>query len=191
MYSFSDSTGVEKRSGVVYGGAADIGPFRWLRLGADFRTGVLKPPSGATGNDLNLVQLNTELTFQAADYFGVRLGYILRAMREGDVANPVSRQIWNLPHASLVTRLNFIGDRISTRAGFTILPASKYSGVKTSQPDPLSYGAEAGLEFNSAWFTSDLIYRVERIGFPSEGTAEPRTDQLSTFRLRVGLRRGR
>lgn len=189
-YTFSDSTGSEKRSGVVYGGAVELAPFRKIRLAADFRTGVLSPvvdqTAGGLGNELHLTQVSGDLTMLAAEYLGVRLGATLRAMREGD---EFSIQHWVIPRASLVSRLNFIGGRITTLAGISVLPGTSYTGAG-DKPEPLSYSGEAGIELNTAWFRTDLLYSVERMSFPKVGSQQ-RLDQLSTIRLRMGLRRGR
>ena len=185
-YTFSDSTGSEKRTGVLYGGAMELAPFKRIRLGAEFRKGTLTPTAGGLGNELSLTQVSGDLTMHAADYLGIRLGAALRAVREGD---SLALQHWVIPRASVISRLNFIGDRISTLAGISILPGASYTGAD-AKPEPLSYSGEAGIEFNSAWFRADLLYTIERLSFPKAGTQQ-RLDQFSTIRLRMGLRRGR
>jgi hypothetical protein len=187
-YSFSDSTGAEKRAGVVIGGTFEVGPFRWLRLGADFRSGTLTPTDGV-GTTIKLTQIGGDLTIQPAEYLGLRIGYMRRALNEGDQAS-LALQRWDITRVSAVTKLNFVGGRFATVAGFSILPFSKYSGNATEKPEPFSYAGEAGIAFQSGWFRMDALYGIERLQFPKSGDTQ-RIDQLSTLRLRMGLIRAR
>ena len=190
-YTFSDSTGVEKRAGITFGGAAELAPLKWFRLGGEFRTGTLAPSGGMVlGNDITLTQVGADVTLQPWPALGVRVGYTLRGMREGgaDSATFLSRQLWQIPRVTLLTRLSFVGGRVFTVAGATLIPYAKYP---IGTPNDLNYGGEAGIEAQFRFANINLLYSVEHFGFLPVGSQAPRVDQFSSIRLRIGLQRGR
>ena len=182
-YTFSDTAaGLEKRSGVVFGGAADVAPFRWLKLGGDFKTGTLTATE-TLGNPIKLTEASAAVTFQPFTWLGVRGGFILRAMNDS-----IALQKWKIPSGSIVVRLPFVGGQVTTVAGITLFPGAQYSGTAADQqPDPLSMGGEAGIEFHTGWLNAGIMYSVESLKTESLG----RFDKMSSLRLRLGLQRGR
>lgn len=194
-HSFSDSTGRETRSGLLYGGIAEIAPLGWLKLGVEFRTGTLSTSGTAGGSDMAVTEAGADLTIQPVEWFGLRGGYVRRAVREGLAGEPVARQRWEFPRASAVFRFTFVGDAVTTVTAISVLPFATYSGYQDLQgnevkPNPLSLAGEAGLELRSRWFSTGLTYYVEKFTFPRVGTSD-RVDQFSTIRLRIGLQAGR
>jgi hypothetical protein len=194
-HSFSDSTGRETRSGLLYGGIAEIAPLGWLKLGVEFRTGTLSTSGTAGGSDMAVTEAGADLTIQPVEWFGLRGGYVRRAVREGLAGEPVARQRWEFPRASAVFRFTFVGDAVTTVTAISVLPFATYSGYQDAQgnevkPNPLSLAGEAGLELRNRWFSTGLTYYVEKFTFPRIGTSD-RVDQFSTIRLRVGLQAGR
>jgi len=190
-HSFSDSTGTEKRSGLVYGAIAELKPFRWVTLGGEFRTGSLTPGGTTSGTDLAVTEAGAILTIQpnGTDAFGIGGSYTLRAMREGTSSLPLAVQQWTIPRAFAVLRLGFVGGAVKTVMGVNaLLPGAAYTGYLDAQgdvvnPEPLSLGGEAGLELRKGWFRGGLMYQVESFKFPKVGTSE-RRDQFSTIRLK-------
>lgn len=194
-HSFRDTTGHEQRTGLLYGGTAEVAPFKMLKLTFDFRTGVLSSSGTSGGTDLSVTEAGADLTFRA-DWFGFRVGYMVRGMREGEAGvKKVSLQQWKFPRVSTLARFNFVGGAVTTVTGISILPAADYSGYfdeqdKKVKPDNLSLAGEAGLELHTGVLNAGLIYYVEKFTFPKVGTSV-RVDQFSTLRLRLGLQLGR
>lgn len=190
-HSFSDSTGIEKRSGFLYGGSAELKPFRWVTLGGEFRTGSLSPSGSSGGTDLSVTEAGGTLTIQpnGSDAFGIGGSYLLRATREGASANPLAVQQWTVPRAFAVVRLPFVGGLVRTVVGANVvLPGAGYTGYLDEQgavvnPEPLSVGGEAGLELRKGWFRGGLTYQVESFKFKKVGTSD-RRDQFSTIKLK-------
>lgn len=194
-HSFSDSTGREQRSGLLYGGTAELAPHRWIKLSVDFRTGTLSASDAIGGNDLAVTEAGADLTFQPTDWFGLRAGYIRRATREGLAGEPVAVQQWNFPRVSAMTRFSFVGGAVATVTGISILPGASYTGYvdqlgNAVKPDPFSLAGEAGLELHTGWLRAGMTYYIEKFTFPKVGTST-RVDQFSTIRLRLGLQLGR
>jgi len=194
-HSFSDSTGGETRSGLLYGGIAEIAPLGWLKLGVEFRTGTLSTSGTAGGSDMAVTEAGADLTIQPVEWFGLRGGYVRRAVREGLAGEPVARQRWEFPRASAVFRFTFVGDAVTTVTAISVLPFATYSGYQDAlgnpvKPNPFSLAGEAGLEVRNRWFSTGLTYYVEKFTFPRVGTSD-RVDQFSTIRLRIGVQAGR
>lgn len=190
-HSFSDSTGIEKRSGFMYGGLAELKPVRWVTLGGEFRTGNLSPSGTTGGTDLAVTEAGGALTIQpnGTDAFGVGGSFTRRATREGSSALPLAIQQWTIPRAFAVLRLGFVGGATRTVMGASVvLPGAAYTGYLDEQgvavnPEPLSLGGEAGLELRRGWFRGGLTYQVESFKFKKVGTSV-RRDQFSTIRLK-------
>jgi hypothetical protein len=182
-YTFSDdSTGQEKRSGVVFGGAADVAPFRWLRIGGDFKKGTLTATE-TLGNPIELTEASAAITFQPVSWLGVRFGGLIRAMNDS-----IALQRWTIPSGSVIVRLPLVGGQVTTVAAISLLPGAIYTGTADDQqPDPLSMGGEAGIEFHTGWLNAGILYSVEALKIETLG----RQDKFSTLRLRLGLQRGR
>lgn len=182
-YTFKDSAaGTEKRSGVVFGGLGEIAPFRWLKLGGEFKTGTLTATE-TLGNPTRLTEASGSITIQAFSWLGVRGGYALRALNDS-----IALQRWRIPSGSVLLRLPLVGGQVTTVAGITLLPGAAYSGVATDmKPDPLSMGGEAGIEFHTGWINAGILYTVEGLDIEELG----RSDKFSTLRVRLGLKRGR
>lgn len=180
-YRFTDSTGTEERTGLTYGGSAEVAPFRWLRLGGDFRIGTLTS-SDVLGIDLSFKEASADLTLQPASWIGLRGGYVMRRLKDEG-----TWQAFNFPRATALLRLPFVGGQVTTITGISVMPASTIK-FETSEAQPgLSLGGEAGIELHTGWLNAGILYNVE--GF--ELTETGRKDQFSSVRLRLGLRRGR
>jgi hypothetical protein len=182
-YTFRDSaSGQEKRSGVVFGGSADVAPFRWLRVGGDFKKGTLTATE-TLGNPIALTEASAAVTFQPFLWLGLRAGYTLRAMNDS-----IALQQWRIPSGSVIIRLPLVGGQVTTVAAISMLPGASYTGTADDQqPDPLSMGGEAGIEFNTGWINAGIMYSVEALRID----ALSRDDKLSTLKLRLGFQRGR
>ena len=181
-YTFSDSAGIEKRSGVVYGGAVEIAPFRWVKFGGEFRTGSLAATE-TLGNTVALTEASGDVTFRAFGWLGVRGRFTLRALNDS-----IALQHWTIPSGSVLIRLPLVGGQVTTIAGISVMPGSSYSGAPDAKPDPFSLGGEAGIEWHAGWISAGVLYSVE--GLKIEELAG-RQDKFSTLRLRLGLQRGR
>ena len=183
-YRFTDDvSGSEERSGLVYGGTGEIAPFRWLRLGGDFRLGTLTS-SSTLGTDLSVTEASADLTLQAASWIGVRGSYVLRALKDD-----ASWQGWSYPKGTVVIRLPFVGGQVTTVTGVSVMPGAvaKFESSLQQKADPFSLGGEAGIELHTGLLNAGILYAVEGFKFPDAG----RTDQFSSIRLRLGLKRGR
>jgi hypothetical protein len=189
-HSFADSTGKEERAGFVYGGLAELRAFRVIKLGGEFRTGSLSS-SGATGTDLTVTEMAGTLTIQPAEAFAFGGSYTLRATREGQSALPLAIQQWTFPRAFVSIRPAFVGGAVRTSMGVNVLlPGATYTGYIDQQgnavnPQALSLGGEAGLDFVRGGFRIGLTYNVESFRFPKVGTSE-RRDQFSMIRFKAG-----
>jgi hypothetical protein len=186
-----DTNFLDKSSGILYGAAAEVAPHRRIRFAANFRTGQLSP-TGSSGEDLTVTEIEGDVTFQPAPWFGLRAGYVRRVTK-----TELASQRWEFPRATAVTRFGFVGGAITTVTGISLLPGARYSGYLDAQnrpinPDPFSLAGEAGLEAHSGSFTAALLYYAERFTFPRvNNNATARTDQFSALRLRIGFQLGR
>lgn len=189
-HSFADSTGKEERAGFVYGGLAELRAFRVIKLGGEFRTGSLSS-SGATGTDLTVTEMAGTLTIQPAEAFAFGGSYTKRATREGQSALPLAIQQWTFPRAFVSIRPAFVGGAVRTSMGVNVLlPGATYTGYVDQQgnavnPQALSLGGEAGIDFVRRGFRIGLTYNVESFRFPKVGTSE-RRDQFSMIRFKAG-----
>lgn len=190
-HSTRDTNYLEQRSGILFGGEAEIAPHRRIKLSGSLRTGQLSP-TGTSGEDLKVTEAEADVTLQPTTWFGLRGGYVIRSTRTN-----LARQRWTFPRASAVARLPFVGGAVTTITGLSLLPGARYTGHidqsgQPVNPDPFSLAGEAGLELVSGRLTASLIYYVERFSFPKvNNNMEARTDQFSTLRLRLGLQAGR
>jgi hypothetical protein len=192
MHSFSDSTGRENRSGFMYGGLAELAPFRVVKLSGEFRTGLLSSSGIAGGNDLTVTEAGGSLTIQPTDNLGFGGMYLLRATREGPTAAPLATQRWKILRAFGTVHGQFVGGAVKPYAGaHIVLPGTTYSGYLNAQgepvnPEALSLGGEAGIEVRTGWFRFALSYDVENFTFQKIGNNQ-RRDQFSTVGVRFGL----
>ncbi len=186
-----DTNYLEQRSGILFGGEAELAPHRRIKLSGGLRTGQLSP-TGMAGEDLRITEVEADVTLQPTSWFGLRGGYVIRT-----TSTDLATQRWSFPRASAVARLPFVGGSVTTITGLSLLPGATYSGHidqsgQPINPDPFSLSGEAGLEVHSGRLTASLIYYVERFSFPKvNNNAEARTDQFSALRLRLGLQAGR
>ncbi|HYC53263.1 MAG TPA: Ig-like domain-containing protein [Gemmatimonadaceae bacterium] len=186
-----DTNFLDKRTGLLYGGTAEIAPHRRIRMSASLRAGTLSP-TGSSGEELDVTEAEADITLSPAPWFGLRGGYVRRVTK-----TELATQRWEFPKASAVARFNFVGGAITTITGISVLPGAKYTGYLDAQgdavdPDPFSVAGEAGLELHSGSFTAALLYYAERFSFPTVNNAvQGRTDQFSALRLRVGFQMGR
>lgn len=179
----------ERRSGLLYGGNAELAPLGWLRFSGDFRTGVLST-NEPIGEDMSVYEAQADVTFAPASWFGFGGGY-MRRVEQTETAT----QRWDFPRVSAVARLPFVGGAVTTVTGISLLPAATYSGYTDSlgvtvKPNPFSLSGEAGLELRTGVLSAGVSYYVERFTFPVVA-GETRKDQFSMIRLRLGLQAGR
>ena len=179
----------ESRTGLMYGGNAELAPFGWFKLTGDVRTGVLRTNRN-TGEDMNVSEAEAQLTFFPAPWIGFGGGYVRRQER-----TDLGTQRWDFPRVSALTRFTFVGGAVTTVTGFSVLPAAHYTGYTDStftlvQPNPFSIAGEAGIEVRTGLLSAGLTYYVERFTFPILA-GEVRRDQFSALRLRLGLQVGR
>jgi hypothetical protein len=174
----------ERRSGLMYGGNAELAPLSWLRLSGDFRTGSLST-NQAAGEDMSVSEVQADITFSPAPWFGFGGGYVRRVEK-----TQLATQRWDFPRVSAATRFPFVGGAVTSVTGISVLPGASYTGYVDSlgtaiKPNPFSLAGEAGLEVRTGVLTAALTYYVERFTFPVIA-GEERRDQFSTIRLRVG-----
>jgi hypothetical protein len=179
----------ESRTGLMYGGNAELAPLSWFKAVADLRTGALST-NRPTGEEMTVTEAEGQLIFSPAEWFGFGGGYLVR-YEKTDLAT----QRWTIPRVSAVSRFTFVGGAITTVTGFSVLPAASYTGYadstgKSVEPNPFSLAGEAGLEVRQGILTAGLTYYVERFTFPVLA-GQIRRDQFSALRLRVGLQVGR
>jgi hypothetical protein len=196
-HSFHDTTGVEARSGLMYGAGVELAPFRQLQLSGDFRTGVLSTTAATGGNDLAITEVSGDLRYQASPSFAFGVGGFKRGVREGEASAPLARQKWVAGRVSLALRNRFIGGAVGTTIVASVMPFATYTGAvdpQTNGPakaDPFSFSGETGVDLRFGWFNAGLVYYVEKFTFPKAvGTDIKRTDQFSMLRLRLGLQAG-
>lgn len=179
----------ESRTGLLYGGNAELAPFGWFKAIADLRTGKLST-NRATGEDLSLTEAEGQLIFSPAPWFGFGGGYVMRTEK-----TDLATQRWTFPRVSATSRFTFVGGAVTTVTGVSVLPAAHYTGHadttgKLLQPDPFSLAGEAGIEVRTGFLSAGFTYYVERFTFPVLD-GNKRRDQFSALRLRVGLQAGR
>jgi hypothetical protein len=179
----------ETRTGLMYGGVAEVAPHRMLKGTVHFRMGTLLT-NQPTGEDLKVTEAEGDLTFSPAPWFGIRGGYVMR-----NDQTDLATQHWTFPRASLVGRFPFVGGAVVNTMAISVLPFAKYTGHldgagKELSPKPFSLGGEAGLELHTGFFSAGVIYYVEKFTFPVLN-GETRKDQFSTIRIRIGLQGGR
>jgi len=186
-----DTKFLDKRTGILYGGMAELAPHRRIRMSASLRGGTLSP-TGSSGEELSVTEAEADITLSPAPWFGIRGGYVRRVTK-----TDLATQRWEFPKASAVARFNFVGGAITTTTGISVLPGAKYTGYLDDQgeiinPDAFSLAGEAGIELHSGSFTAALLYYAERFSFPTvNNAAQSRTDQFSALRLRIGYQLGR
>ena len=191
--TFLDSSTIrsvtEKRSGLVYGGRAELVPLSGLSMTADFRAGQLNAPKSGTGEDLSLTELQGDLMYSPAQWFSFGGGYLRRAER-----TELATQRWYGPRATLASRLTFVGGAVNTLTAVTVLPATTFTGLKDdkgkeARANAFSLAGEAGVEVRSGVFTAAVTYYVDRFSFPELGGVK-RRDQFSMVRVKLGLQAG-
>jgi hypothetical protein len=174
----------ESRSGLVVGGAASVAPSRTLAFTGDFRTGTLTGDD--IGGDVKVTEVDGQLTYWLAEWFGLRGGYTRRSESTDLVLNH-----WQFANVTAVTRFGVAGGAISTVSALSALPWGGFSGQldhagKPAGINKTSYALETGLELQSGWWRAGVTYYGERFTFPAvNGTS--RQDRFSSLRLRIGI----
>lgn len=179
----------ERRTGLMYGGAAELAPFSWISLSGNFRTGTLST-NQPSGEDMTVTEAEAGLTFLPAPWFGFGGGYTRRVE-----TTTLATQRWDFPRVSAVARLPFVGGAVTTITGVSLLPGATYTGYTDSRgvpikPNPFSLAGEMGVELRTGVLSAALTYYVESFSFPVQA-GETRRDEFSTLRLRLGLQAGR
>lgn len=175
----------EARSGLLFGGMASVTPIRQIVASGAFRTGTLSPPD-AVGEDLTVTEVDAQLAYWPAAWFGIGGGYLVRD--EGTELNVVR---WTAASASVMLRGTFIGDAVSTFGSISLFPYSVFSG-RTDQPEKTSLAGEAGVDVHLGILSAGFRYYAERFTFaPLAGSTNVRADRFSTLRLRLGLKFGK
>jgi hypothetical protein len=179
-------TVVESRNGLLFGGRAEVSPHPKLSASGDFRLGTLTPDINL-GEDMKVTEVEGQLTFSPANWFALRGGYTVRAQ-----STPLAAQRWQFVSVSGVTRFRFVGGKLSTVTGISLLPYGSLQQSATAKltPNATSLAGEAGLELATGPFSAGLLYHVERFTFPVQNGNE-RVDQFSALRLKVGVQAGR
>jgi len=179
----------EKRSGLLYGGAAQLAPFSWLKTTGHFRTGTLSTGQ-TTGEDMTFSEVEANVTFFAAPWFGFGGGYVRRVEK-----TELASQRWDFPRVTAESQLPFVGGKLTSVTRVSLLPGAPYTGYTDStgvliKPSQFSLSGEAGLEVNTGYLSAAVMYYVESFSFPAFA-GEKRRDQFSMLKLRVGLQLGR
>ena len=179
----------ESRSGVLIGGQLAAAPHKQFTFTGDFRLGTLTGDDGI-GEDMRVTELDGQMTWWPAPWFGLRGGYTRRS--ENTV---IGNQLWQFANATAVTRFRFVGGSISTYTAMSILPWGDFTGQEDAagnkvSPNSLSLAGEMGLEAQTRYLSAALTYYVERFTFPEVNGVE-RRDQFSSLRLRLGMQLGR
>ncbi|HJQ22079.1 MAG TPA: hypothetical protein VJ867_17175 [Gemmatimonadaceae bacterium] len=179
----------ERRTGLMYGGSGELAPVSWARVSGDFRTGLLST-NQPTGEDMTVTEAQADITFAPAPWFGFGGGFVRRVEQ-----TETATQRWDFPRVSAMARLPFVGGRMTTLTGLSLLPGASYTGYTDSlgvnvKPNPFSMSGEAGLEVRTGVLSAAVTYYVESFGFPVVA-GEKRRDEFSMLRLRVGLQAGR
>ncbi len=179
----------EGRTGLMYGGNAELAPFGWFKATGDLRAGELRTNRN-TGEDMKVTEAEAQVIFSPATWLGFGGGYVIR-----NEVTELGTQRWTFPRVSATARFAFVGDAVTTVAGFSVLPAAHYTGyadstLKLVQPNPFSIAGEAGIEVRNGLLSAGLNYYVERFTFPILAGVV-RRDQFSALRLRLGLQVGR
>lgn len=177
---------VESRTGLLFGGRLTIAPLSKLQLTGDFRTGTLTPDKDVLGEDLNVTDVEGQLSFLPAPWIALRGGFTKRVE-----STETAVLHWQFASASVIVRPKFVGERVTAIIGGAIIPYGLLKQTKTTtiKPEPTSMSGEAGLEFQTGFFNAAMTYYVEKFTFPVE--ANQRVDRFSMLRVRVGLQVGR
>jgi hypothetical protein len=175
----------EARSGILFGGTATLTPIRRLALSGTFKTGNLTVQQG-TGEDMSVTEVDGQLTYWPAKWFGIGGGYMLRGE-----STELSVVQWSAANITALGRGTFVGGAVTTTVGISMFPISKFSGDSIG-PEKTSLAGEAGVDLRVAGFVVGVRYHVENFTFPAKaGTSDQRTDQFSIIRLRIGTKIGR
>jgi hypothetical protein len=185
-----DTNFLDKRTGLLYGAQAEIAPYARLQLSGAYRMGKLSP-AGA-GEDLDVTEVEADITVRPAPWFGLSGGYVRRV-----TSTEIATQRWDFPRATASTRFNFVGGAIRTTTALSLLVGARYTGYLDAQdepinPDPFSLSGEAGIEFHNRRFAAALAYYAERFRFPRvNNNTTVRQDLFSALRLKLGYQIGR
>ena len=178
-------TYAEARSGLLFGGMASVAPIRQIVASAAYRTGTLTPDS-TVGPDLKLTEIDAQLAFWPAKWFGVGGGYLIRGESED-----LSVARWTAASVTVMLRGAFIGDAVSTYGSFSLFPYAKFTG-RPDTPEKTSLAGEVGLDVHISYLSAGFRYYAERFTFAAlTGSTDLRSDRFSTLRFRIGLKLGR
>ena len=175
----------ESRSGLLFGGMATASPLRKLVVTGAYRTGALVVKEGS-GEDLNLTEIEGQVSYWPAAWFGIGGGYMLRGE-----STELSIAKWTAANVTTQLRGTYIGGLVTTNVAVSFFPMASFSG-DTVPPEKSSLAGEAGLDLRIGYLSAGFRYYIENFTFPAKtGTTDQRSDQFSTLRLRIGMRFGR
>jgi hypothetical protein len=179
----------ERRSGMLFGGSLALAPHKRLVSNTEMRFGTLTGEDNI-GEDMLVTEIEGQLTYWPATWFGLRGGYLRRSENTN-----IARQRWQYANASAVTRFSFVGGAVSTVSAISLFPWASFTGHLDAMgnrvsPNPTSLAGEVGMELQTRLLNAAVIYYVERFSFPELSGGE-RRDQFSMLRVRVGLMAGR
>ena len=170
----------ESRSGFLFGGMASVAPIRQIVASGAFRTGTLSPDT-TVGEDLKVTELDAQLAFWPAAWFGIGGGYLIRGQ-----STELSSVRWSAVSATLMFRGTFIGDIVSTYGSFSLFPISQFTG-RADKPEKTSLAGEAGVDVHLGVLSAGFRYYAERFTFAAlSGSGSERADRFSTLRFRIG-----
>lgn len=178
---------VEQRTGLLFGGRLVAAPFRFLRATGNFRLGTLTADESTFAEDMDLTEVEAQLSLVPTNWFSFEVGGTVRAQ-----STKIAVQRWTFAAVSVTFHPQLIGDRFRTVASFSLIPVGNLLEVDSLPPiaiEPTSMAGDAGLEFRTGFFNAAILYHAERISFPIRDDRQ-RIDRFSMLRLRLGFQLG-
>ena len=170
--------GVEISTGTLLGAGVRISVGSRWTVGASGRTGVLHPDSGAT-LPRDVAELGLDGAFRMRDWFDVVGGVRVRSY-----TTALARQRWTAPYLGVAGRIPFAVQGLRGLLDVSLHPFASVNGL--TRPEFAVTGG-AAVAYSRGRFDVHLRYAVERYDF-ARGTADERSEQLSTLTLRVQAR---
>ena len=173
--------GVEVSTGTLLGAGVRISVGSRWTVGASGRSGVLHPDSGAT-LPRDVAELGLDGAFRMRDWFDLVGGVRVRSY-----STALARQRWTAPYLGAAGRVPFAVRGLHGLVDLAVHPFASVSGL--TRPE-FAISGGAAVAYSRGRFDVQLRYSVERYDF-ARGTADERTEQLSTLTLRVQARASR
>ena len=170
--------GVEVSTGTLLGAGVRISVGSRWTVGASGRTGVLQPDSGAT-LPRDVAELGLDGAFRMRDWLDVVGGVRVRSY-----TTALARQRWTAPYLGAAGRVPFAVRGLQGLVDLAVHPFASVSGL--TRPE-FAISGGAAVAYSRGRLDVQLRYSVERYDF-ARGTADERTEQLSTLTLRVQAR---